>query len=154
MDGSWLAGAAARTFPRRQQPPARTTHSSGRGSWRESAACRHADPELFFPLSRSGRAAAETRQAKAVCAGCPVRLPCLTYALATHQAHGIWGGYDDEERRALHRQQREPAAASANPEPVTDPAAPADRSADNGPPARAPEEATPDDRRRSAYPAS
>jgi len=50
---------------------------------------------------------AETQQAKAICARCPVRQPCLAYALATGQAYGIWGGYDEEERRVLNRQQRE-----------------------------------------------
>jgi WhiB family transcriptional regulator, redox-sensing transcriptional regulator len=80
--------------------------NSGRGSWRDSAACRHVDTELFFPIGRAGPAAAQTRQAKAICARCPVRQPCLAYALATNQAYGIWGGCDDEERRVLRRQRR------------------------------------------------
>jgi WhiB family redox-sensing transcriptional regulator len=80
----------------------------GRGSWRAAAACRHTDTELFFPVSHRGLAAAGARRAKAICARCPVRLPCLSYALATRQAYGIWGGYDEEERGLLRRQQREP----------------------------------------------
>ena len=36
-----------------------------------------------------------------LCAGCPVRRPCLRYALSTGQEFGIWGGYDESERRAL-----------------------------------------------------
>ena len=75
--------------------------------WREAAACRQADPELFFPIASAGQAAAEIQQAKAVCASCPVRRPCLTYALATAQEFGIWGGRDENERRLLRRQQRE-----------------------------------------------
>lgn len=97
----------------------KTGDGSGGAAWRESAACRHVDTELFFPVSRRGRAAAEARQARAICARCPVREPCLSYALATRQAYGIWGGYDDEERRRLHRQRREPEAASANPQPAS-----------------------------------
>jgi WhiB family transcriptional regulator, redox-sensing transcriptional regulator len=104
----------------------KTTGGSGPGSWRESAACQQVDTELFFPVSRSGRGAAEARQAKAICARCPVRQPCLSYALATRQAYGIWGGYDDEERRVLHRRM-EPAAARANPEPITAPVVPDDQ---------------------------
>ncbi len=69
--------------------------------WRSLAACRSADPELFFPISAKGRAAAEIARAKAVCARCRVRSQCLDYALATHQVHGIWGGTTEEERYLL-----------------------------------------------------
>jgi WhiB family transcriptional regulator, redox-sensing transcriptional regulator len=85
----------------------------GRAAWRGRAACRHVDTELFFPIGQGSRAMAETQQAKAICARCPVRQPCLAYALATGQAYGIWGGYDEEERRVLHRQQ--PESADGNP---------------------------------------
>lgn len=77
-----------------------------RSSWRESAACRADDPEIFFPIGRSGPALAQARRAKAVCAHCPVRLRCLAFALDTHQEYGIWGGYDENERRVLHRHRR------------------------------------------------
>ncbi len=46
-------------------------------------------------LSRIGDGPARRRQldaAKAVCADCDVRQLCLDYALATRQAHGVWGG--------------------------------------------------------------
>jgi WhiB family redox-sensing transcriptional regulator len=75
--------------------------------WREAAACRQADPELFFPIGSAGTGAAEIQRAKAICARCPVQRPCLTYALATSQEFGIWGGRDEAERRLLHRQWRE-----------------------------------------------
>lgn len=75
-------------------------------SWRESAACRNYDPELFFPIGTTGRAIAEIQRAKAVCAICPVRADCLAFALATHQDYGIWGGCDEAERRVLRRQRR------------------------------------------------
>ena len=39
--------------------------------WRQLAACRHTDPELFFPLSASGPSLDQVTQAKAICAGCP-----------------------------------------------------------------------------------
>lgn len=67
--------------------------------WRESAACRSAEPELFFPVSSQGQSATETEHAKAVCAGCPVRRECLQFALATRQAYGVWGGMSESERR-------------------------------------------------------
>jgi WhiB family redox-sensing transcriptional regulator len=69
-----------------------------RGYWRSLAACRSVDPDLFFPVSLSGRSLAQVTEAKAVCAGCPVWRECLEFAVRTHQAHGIWGGVTEDER--------------------------------------------------------
>jgi WhiB family redox-sensing transcriptional regulator len=69
-------------------------------------AWRSYGPEFFFPIGKTGRAIAEIQRAKAVCAACPVRAECLAFALDTHQDHGIWGGCDDDERRALWRRRR------------------------------------------------
>jgi WhiB family transcriptional regulator, redox-sensing transcriptional regulator len=71
--------------------------------WQQLAACRHADPELFFPLSASGPSLDQITQAKAICAGCPVRRQCLAFALDTRQKHGVWGGMSEEERRPRAR---------------------------------------------------
>ncbi|MGH3321751.1 MAG: WhiB family transcriptional regulator [Streptosporangiaceae bacterium] len=77
-----------------------------REDWREYAACRAEDPELFFPIGSTGPAALEqTAQAKAVCARCPVRAACLAYALRTGQDFGIWGGLTSDGRRALRARQ-------------------------------------------------
>jgi WhiB family redox-sensing transcriptional regulator len=70
----------------------------GCGPWRQSAACRSADPELFFPVMASGR---QEEEAKAICAGCSVRGQCLAFATLTSQEHGIWGGLTDEERKSF-----------------------------------------------------
>lgn len=71
--------------------------------WRDRAACRDADPELFFPVSSIGPGARQIAEAKAVCARCPVRDRCLDYALANGLDHGVFGGTTDEERRQLIR---------------------------------------------------
>jgi WhiB family transcriptional regulator, redox-sensing transcriptional regulator len=71
--------------------------------WREHAACRDEDPDLFFPIGTSGPALLQTEQAKAVCHRCPVRDQCLEWALDTGQSIGVWGGTDENERRALKR---------------------------------------------------
>lgn len=76
-----------------------------RRDWWRAAACRAADPDIFFPVSAQGPGREEIAQAKAVCAGCPVRRQCLQFALATHQVHGVWGGTTEEERR-LHMDTR------------------------------------------------
>ena len=71
--------------------------------WQSDAACRDADPELFFPAAEYGPAHREQVQAaKAVCADCPVREECLIFALEA-LAHGVAGGLDEHERRALRR---------------------------------------------------
>ncbi|MEV5342669.1 WhiB family transcriptional regulator [Streptomyces sp. NPDC052773] len=72
-------------------------------NWREQAACRHEDPDLFFPIGTSGPALMQTEQAKAICRRCPVREPCLQWALETDQTIGVWGGTSETERRALKR---------------------------------------------------
>ena len=67
-------------------------------NWRLRAACLSMDPDLFFPISEVGEGIEQTARAKAVCAGCPVPAECLAFALATRQAHGIWGGQTERER--------------------------------------------------------
>jgi WhiB family redox-sensing transcriptional regulator len=74
--------------------------------WRTKASCRHTDPELFFPIGSTGSALDHVAAAKAVCAQCPVQVPCLDYALATNQDAGVWGGTSEEDRRALRRRAR------------------------------------------------
>ena len=64
--------------------------------WRELAACRGADLDLFFP--ERGESAEPARQ---VCGRCPVRQPCLDYAVTNGITYGIWGGLAERERRAL-----------------------------------------------------
>jgi WhiB family redox-sensing transcriptional regulator len=54
--------------------------------WQDSAACRGADPELFFPRSEN---MATVRQVKRFCDACPVRTDCLADALENGH-HGIW----------------------------------------------------------------
>lgn len=72
-----------------------------RRDWWQAAACRTADPDIFFPVSAHGPGEEDIARAKEVCAECSVRRQCLQFALATHQMHGVWGGTTEEERR-LH----------------------------------------------------
>jgi len=74
--------------------------------WRNDALCRDEDPELFFPTGRTGPALPQIEAAKRVCRRCPVAEDCLTWALQTGQDFGVWGGVDEEERRALKRAPR------------------------------------------------
>jgi WhiB family redox-sensing transcriptional regulator len=71
--------------------------------WRAAAACRSADPELFFPVSDVGKSLEQVIEAKGICADCRVPRECLAFALRTHQAYGIWGGTTEEERAIARR---------------------------------------------------
>ena len=73
-------------------------------SWRQRAACRGVDPDVFYPTSDE-----EAEVAKAICTQCPVREPCLEYALTTRERDGVWGGATERERRRLVRQRRKSA---------------------------------------------
>jgi hypothetical protein len=69
------------------------------------ALCAAVTPELFF--SEPGDLAT-VRVAKEICAACPVRVACLTSALAAEGTgwggrYGIWGGLTPEERQELAR---------------------------------------------------
>ncbi len=77
--------------------------TDNRASWWALAACQSADPELFFPVSEHGRGAEQARRAKLVCAACPVRRPCLDYALGAAGLHGVWGGTTETERQVIRR---------------------------------------------------
>ena len=65
-------------------------------AWMEQASCATVGGDAWFP--DVGDPAAD---AKRVCAGCPVRVECLDYALAHGEQHGVWGGKSDYERRKI-----------------------------------------------------
>lgn len=72
-------------------------------AWRERAACRTADPDLFFPIGATGQALVQIEAAKTICRGCPVLDACLHFALSTNQESGVWGATSEEERRKLRK---------------------------------------------------
>ena len=71
--------------------------------WRELAACRDSDPELFFPIGSTGPAIGQIEKALAICSACSVQEACLQYALETNQEAGVWGGYAEDDRRRLRK---------------------------------------------------
>lgn len=80
---------------RRSAPDTTTRATEQALEWQGRSACRTADPELFFPEADSR----STHEAKRICAGCPVRVECLTAAIANREDHGVWGGLTERERR-------------------------------------------------------
>jgi WhiB family redox-sensing transcriptional regulator len=86
----------------------------GRPDWHDQAACRDADPDLFFPDGDIRSARAQVKRAKLICRGCPVTATCLNWALASSQEAGIWGGLTEDERRRLLRRGRRHFRSAAN----------------------------------------
>ena len=73
--------------------------------WQSRAACRGPQAIVFFPPShfeRKDEKLEREAQAKEICAQCSVREPCLQYAVSIKEPHGIWGGLNEIERRALY----------------------------------------------------
>lgn len=82
---------ALRTRDRPVPPPMDET-------WREDAACAGVDTNLFFTAGDY-----ITADARALCDSCPVRDPCLDYALRQPEIQGTWAGTDQRQRRNLRR---------------------------------------------------
>lgn len=72
-------------------------------SWRDRASCLETANDLFFPIGSTGPAVGQIEEAKRVCSGCPVRLPCLEWAIEFNVDYGVWGGLSEEERRSQKR---------------------------------------------------
>jgi WhiB family redox-sensing transcriptional regulator len=69
--------------------------------WMARGRCRQLDPAIFFPNDGVG-----VEVARRICADCPVKAPCLEYALANRIDHGVWGGCSERERRRIARRRR------------------------------------------------
>lgn len=67
------------------------------GGWRAYSACAQVDPDLWFPEKGSNT----SHLAKRICHDCPVKSPCLQYAIASNQKFGVWGGHTSHELRQL-----------------------------------------------------
>jgi WhiB family transcriptional regulator, redox-sensing transcriptional regulator len=85
----------------------------GAESWRDRAACRSEDSELFFPVGASGPVLLQIAEAKTVCRSCPVVPQCLEAALLV-AASGVWGGLSEDEREAVLRDRRQAATSRKN----------------------------------------
>lgn len=68
--------------------------------WRERAACRDEEPELFFPVGDAAPARAQAEEAKAICRRCPVITACALFARELDITDGVYGGQTAAERQA------------------------------------------------------
>lgn len=76
--------------------------------WMAQGRCASLPPATFFPSDGSG-----VEVARRICADCPVREPCLEYALAQRIDHGVWGGCSERERRRILKRRRAGVATTA-----------------------------------------
>ena len=73
-------------------------------SWQMKAACRGPQAAVFFPppqFERKDEKLEREARAKDICATCSVKEPCLDYAVSIREPHGIWGGLNESERKAI-----------------------------------------------------
>lgn len=75
---------------------------TGGMDWLDDAACGELDVELFFPA-----AGKRGDDAKAVCAGCPVRAQCAEWSqLSPFEFGGVIAGTTTGDRRAARTRER------------------------------------------------
>ena len=65
-------------------------------AWMDAGNCRSVSPSVFFPSDGVG-----VEVARQICRDCPVKHPCLEYALTNHIDHGVWGGTSERENLIL-----------------------------------------------------
>ena len=71
-------------------------------SWQLRASCRGPQSTVFFPpasFERKDEKLERESRAKEICRTCPVKTPCLDYAIQIKEPHGIWGGLNEAERK-------------------------------------------------------
>jgi WhiB family redox-sensing transcriptional regulator len=72
--------------------------------WQLRAACRGPHSAVFFPppaFERKEEKLQREARAKEICTTCAVKKDCLEYAVRIREPHGIWGGLNESERKAL-----------------------------------------------------
>ena len=77
--------------------------------WMRVGNCQEQPPQVFFPSDGVG-----VEVARRICATCPVKEPCLEYALYHRIDHGVWGGASERERRRILKRRRLAAISTSN----------------------------------------
>ena len=76
-------------------------------AWMANGNCRVEPPSTFFPSNGTGVIVAQR-----ICEDCPMKAPCLEYALANRIDHGVWGGASERQRRRMAKKRRIEVTAS------------------------------------------
>jgi WhiB family redox-sensing transcriptional regulator len=67
-------------------------------SWVSDAACARVDGDAWFPEVGESNA-----RAKQICNTCPVKEPCLQWALDNNEQYGVFGGTSRQDRQEINR---------------------------------------------------
>lgn len=99
------------------QPRIRPRRNAVSWAWQEDADCRGEALVLFFGAEneRQPQRDIREREAKAVCAQCPVRRERLDYAVTRPEKAGMWGGFNEEERASERRRRMRRTAMAGIP---------------------------------------
>jgi WhiB family redox-sensing transcriptional regulator len=87
----------------RERHHAQFVDTTANPPWMQGAACAGLDPSLMVPDRHD---VAGFKRAKAVCSGCPVKSPCLEYALLDDTLLGVWGETSWRQREDIRRDRR------------------------------------------------
>ena len=78
-----------------------------RPNWQAQSACRDQDMNEFFPDGTG-----ISREVHRICAGCPVSVECLSFALADPSLKGVWAGTSERGRGRIRVAMRKAARVS------------------------------------------
>ena len=70
--------------------------------WYEAAVCAEIGGDFWYP-EKGGDCG---KDAKKICATCPVASQCLEWALDNGERFGVWGGMSEKDRRKLGSKRR------------------------------------------------
>jgi WhiB family redox-sensing transcriptional regulator len=79
--------------------------------WQDDAACRGKEVVPLGPDELAAGTGHPRRKAK-LCASCPVRTECLSYAVSRPEKYGTWGGLNEDERASERRRRMRRANAA------------------------------------------
>jgi len=66
--------------------------------WKDEAACTGMDYDTFFPAVGYNQ---HDLHARTICERCPVKQPCLMFAVNNRIHYGIWGGLTPIQRKRI-----------------------------------------------------
>lgn len=112
MDGEWKSADEFFKFGQDDQDdvddiPMYRSVASMIPEWHSEAECRTKDKSVFFgsssPEERPAYTLSSIREARTLCAICPVFNECLAHAIRTREVYGLWAGTTMNQRKGLFR---------------------------------------------------
>jgi len=74
-----------------------------RGPWDyEEPRCKGIDTDMYFPVE-DGTMVSEKKIIVSICGNCIHQAECADWGIR-HEAHGIWGGLNEPQRKVIRKQ--------------------------------------------------